>query len=153
MPVYLFVWQLLAWSVTVVAFLPLTIPWGVLAYKIWHGAKEIEEDMSEELWSRSWRANLVLLITSPIFIVLDFVAAVWFELPAELVHIVIWVFFVAFVAWMMMFFFSLEDFFQGLLLTTLHVYLPAVTLMLLWWMTRWNPLFVYVLGWLKEPKG
>ena len=152
MPVYLFVWPLFAWSVTAVVLFPLMFPWSVVAYKIWHGFKEIEEDMGEELWARAWRVNGVLFFASPLFVLLDFVAADWFDLPAGWIHIVFLALFLSFAAWMMMYFFSMEDFFQGLMLATIHVYVPATLLFLLSLVIRWNPLFDYVLSWLKEPK-
>ena len=152
MPVFLFVRELLAWSVTVIALLPIMIPWSVLAYKIWHGAKEIEEEMSEELWSRAWRVNLLLFFVAPLFIVLDYFVAdeTWLGLPAGVTHIVFWIGLVSFVAWMMMYFFSQEDFFQGLMLATIYLYLPVFVLFLISLLFT-NPLQAYLLTWLTRP--
>ena len=154
MPLYLFAYHLLAWSVTAAILYPLMVPWSLIAYKIWHGAKPIEEDMREELLSRAWRANGVLLLTAPLFILFDYIVAdeSWLGLPPGPVHIVFIIGFIAFAAWMLMYFFSMEDFFQGLMLATLHLYLPVAVLFLLWLLIRWNPLFTYILGWLREPK-
>ena len=151
MAIYGFVLHLFAWSVFVAMLLPLTIPWSFLSYKIWHGAKEIDEDMSDEIWSRAWRVNGVLFLTAPVFLVLDYVAAMWLDLPAGPIHIVFYVAFMSFAAWMMMYFFSMEDFFQGLMLAVLHLYLPATLFFLIRLVISWNPLFTYILAWLKEP--
>lgn len=153
MPVYLFVWKLLAWSITVVILLPLTIPWSVLAHRIWRGEKPLDEDMSDELWSRAWRVNLLLFFAAPLFVLLDHVTSSdsWLGLPPGPIHIVFFILFVAFVAWMMMYFFSMEDFFQGLMMATLHLYMPATVLFLLWLIIGWNPLYSYILGWLTTP--
>ena len=51
----------------------------------------------------------------------------------------------------MMYFFSLEDFFQGLMLTTIYLYLPTA-LFVVTFGFRWYPLFTYVLTWMKDPK-
>jgi hypothetical protein len=153
MPVYLFAWNLLAWSVTVAILYPLMVPWSMLAYKIWHGAKPIDEEMKEELLSRALRVNGILFFTAPIFILFDYVASDenWLGLPPGYVHIVFLILFVAFAAWMMMYYFSMEDFFQGLMLTILHLYLPATLLFLIWLVITWNPLFEYIRGWLRMP--
>jgi hypothetical protein len=149
---YLFIWNMLAWSLAVAGFPPLTIPWGVMAFKIWHGTKPIDEELSDELWSRSWRASVMMFLAAIGFLLLDFVAADWLGLPVGPVHIVFLVVFLAAAAGLMMHYFSMEDFFQGLSMTILYLYIPAALLVPLWWLIGWNPLFTYVLSWLVQPK-
>ncbi|MBI2803734.1 MAG: hypothetical protein HYX68_01960 [Planctomycetes bacterium] len=152
MEIYLFTRNIFAWSVTVAVLFPLTIPWAMLAYKIWHGNKEIEEEMGEELLSRSWRATLVLGVASPAFVFLDYLIVEQIGMPSGPTHVVFLLSFLAFAAWMMFFFFGMEDFFQGLMLSVIFLYLPTAVLFVLWLIIRWNPLFTFVLGWLSEPK-
>jgi hypothetical protein len=152
MELYLFFWKTLAWSITVAGFPPLTIPWGVLAYKIWHGSKPIDEELSDELWSRSWRVSLTMLGIAALFMGLDFATVDWFGVPEGAVHIVYFFGCLALASGLMMFFFSMEDFFQGLSLAVLYLFIPAAVLWVLWWLIGWNPLYSYVLSWLSEPK-
>jgi hypothetical protein len=153
MPLYLFVWKLLAWSITVAVLFPLTIPWAALSYKIWHGNKPIDEELSEEIWSRAWRASLFFAIAAVVFLVLDFITgdADWLALPAGLVHIVCYLGFLAVAACIMHYCFSMEDFLQGLNLAVIFLYIPMAVLFVLWLLIGWNVLFTYVLSWLREP--
>ena len=153
MEIYLFFWKTLVWSITIAGFPPLTIPWGVFAYKIWHGgSKPIDEELSEELWSRSWRASLTMFGAAALFMGLDYATVDWLEMPAGAVHIVYFFSFLSLISWFLMFFFSMEDFFQGLSLAVLYLYIPAAVLWVLWWLIGWNPLYSYVLSWLTMPK-
>jgi hypothetical protein len=88
-----------------------------------------------------------------VFVFLDYLAVDdgWLGLPAGPMHVVILIAFLALAAWWMMYFFYLEDFFQGLMLAMIYLYLPTA-LFVLSCGHRWNPLFEYVLSWLKEPK-
>ncbi len=152
MEIYLFVWKMLAWSVTVSLLPPLTIPWGVLAYKIWHGNTAIDEELREELWVRSTYASFALIVPALFFPVLDYMIVDWLELPAGPVHIVILLSVLSLAASMLMYFFSLEDFFQGLILLCIYWYVPAALLWIIALIVR-NPLFDYVLQWLQAPKA
>jgi len=150
---YRFPYYVLAWTVTVAIMGLVTFPWAMLAYKIRHGANEIDEEIREELLQRSWYFGWALAAAAVMFVVLDYVSVneAWLNLPAGPLHIVYLVAFVSLAAWWSMYFFSLEDFFQGLMLTTIYVYVPTA-LMTLAFGHRWNLLFVYVLTWLKDPK-
>ena len=151
MAIYGFVWHLFAWSVFVAVLFPLTIPWAFFSYKIWLGERRLDEDMEEELWPRAWRLCLALFLAAPVFVAVDYVIADQLEFPSGPIHIVFYLGFLSFAAWMMMFFFSLEDFFQGLMLSTIFLYLPAALFFVLSRVITWNPLFTFIVGWLKEP--
>ena len=148
-----FPYYILAWTLTVALLGIVTFPWAMLAYKIWHGSKEIDEDFREELLQRSWRAGWSLAFASAIFVVLDYVTVSddWFGLPAGPGHIVYLIAFVCLAGWWMMYFFSLEDFLQGFILAVIYLYLP-MALFVLTFGYRWNLVFIYVLTWLKDPK-
>jgi len=151
MAIYDFVRHMLAWSILAAVLGFVGFPWGMLTYKIWHGDKPIDEEFGEELLRRSWYYGWALGGIAIVFLFLDFFIINQFEIPAGPVHIVFYVCFLSVAGWWAMFFFSLEDFFQGLILAVIYLYLPTLVLYLLWWLIRWNPLFTYVLGWLIEP--
>jgi len=145
---------MLAWSVTVAVLGFVTFPWLMVAYKIWHGNKPIDEDLKDELLIRSWFAGWALGAMAIGFVLLDYSATDenWLFLPAGPVHIVLFVGYIALAAWGMMYFFSMEDFFQGLSLAVIYLYVPTALLFLLSLLFD-NPLQVYVLKWLVEPKA
>src|SRR5207249_9184004 len=61
----------------------ITIPWGVLAYKIWHGNKPIDEDLKEEIWIRSTFASLVFVVAGVVVAVLDYMTIKFLGLPTR----------------------------------------------------------------------
>jgi hypothetical protein len=150
---YRFPYYLLAWTLTVAILGVVTFPWAIPAYKIWHGAKEIDEELRDELLQRSWYFGWALAFAAAAFVVLDYVTVddAWLGLPAGPMHVVFLIGFLALAAWWLMYFFSMEDFFSGLMLAVIYLYLPA-TLLACTWGHAWNPLFRYVLTWLKDPK-
>jgi hypothetical protein len=150
---YRFPYYLLAWSVTVALMGLVLFPWAMFAYKIWHGNKPIDDDLREELLKRSWYFGWALAAAAAVFALVDYVLvdADWLGLPAGPMHIILLLSFLALAAWWMMYFFSLEDFFQGLMLALIYLYLPTALLVVTWG-HRWNILFTYVLSWLKDPK-
>ena len=152
MAIYDSVWKMLAWSVTVAFLLPITIPWGVVSYKIWHGNKPIEEELKEQLWWRSFLASIALFAGAVVCASIDFAIVDWFDLPAGIVHFVFLIALLSFASWMLMYFFSLEDFFQGLIMLMIYWYVPTALLFIIQWMVR-NPLFDHVKTWLIEPKA
>ncbi len=151
---YRFPYYLLAWTLTVAIMGVVLFPWAMPAYKIWHGNKAIDEEFREELLGRSWRAGLALAFAAVVFVLLDYVTTDddWLKLPTGPMHLVFLIGFLALAAWWMFYFFSLEDFFQGLMLATIYLYVPVLVLAVVWWGIRWNPIFTYVLAWLKDPK-
>jgi hypothetical protein len=154
MPLYLFFWNMLAWSITIAVLCPLTIPWAWLSYKIWHGNKPIEEEMDEELWTRSFWASFYMALASVVWLFLDYEAVEWTEFPSGPVHTVFYLSFLALAAYIMLHSFSLEDFFQGLNLAVIYLYIPTGVFFVLWLLIRGfltYGLFSYVLSWLKDP--
>jgi len=152
MQIYTFAQHMLAWSVTVAVLGFVTFPWAVVAYKIWHGNKPIDEDIKDELLIRSWFAGWTLGAASSAFVLLDYAAAdegyLW--LPAGPVHVVFFIGYLCIAAWALMYFFSMEDFFQGLSLAVIYLYVPTALLFALSYLFN-NPLQGYVLTWLVDP--
>jgi hypothetical protein len=147
MPLFLFVWDILAWSITVSLLGVVIFPWGILAYKIWYGNKPIDEEMKEELLWRSFVAGWSLAAAAAVFLVLDFMCGN-LDLPAGPVHMVFYLAFMFLAAGIMKYCFSMEDVLQALILAVLYLYIPAGCLFFL---RSWNPLYKYVLTWLLEP--
>lgn len=148
---YTFVQNMLAWSLLAALLGFITFPWGMFAYKIWHGDKPIDEELGEELLRRSWYFGWALAGAAVVFLVLDHFIVRQFELPAGPIHIFFYIAFLSLAGWWAMFFYSLEDFLQGLILALIYLYLPALVLYVLWFIINWNPLFTYVLSWLPTP--
>ncbi|MSU77298.1 MAG: hypothetical protein EXS16_04285 [Gemmataceae bacterium] len=151
MEIYSFVWNMLAWSVTVAVLGLVTFPWAMLTYKIWHGNKEIDEELGEELFTRSFYYGWALAFAAVGFTLCDNATITWFELPEGPIHIVYYVCFVSLTAWWSMYFFSLEDFLQGIVFAVIYLYLPAAILFVLWKIIGWNIVFTYVCSWLLVP--
>jgi hypothetical protein len=150
---YRFPYYLLAWTLTVAMLGFVIFPWAIVAYKIRHGTRPIDEEIREELLARSWRFGWALALAAILFVALDYVAVNdgFFGFPAGPMHLVFLIGFVALTAWWTWYFFSLEDFFQGLMLAVIYLYLPTVIFVITFG-HRWNLLFTYVLSWLKDPK-
>jgi hypothetical protein len=154
MELYLFVWGALAWTVALAGLGPLTAPLALYAYKIWHGRRPIDDEMQDELWRRAGWGTFWIGLTAWAFLLLDYVLATWAELPAGLVHVVIFLSLVSMLAWVLMLYFAMEDFFQGLSLLLIYVYLPVL---LLWLPNRLifgkdNAYLNWFYGWLATPK-
>jgi len=152
MEIYLFVYHMMAWSVTVAVLQPLMIPWAWLAYRLWHGAKPIDEDLVEQLWTRATLASLVLTVVAVVFLLLDWATITWIDLKpnAGVIHIVYYLGFIALSAWLFMYVFSMEDYFDGLSMMVLYLYIPTAIFFALSLLFD-NPLQVYVLKWLEKP--
>ncbi len=153
MEIYTFAQHMLAWSTTVAVLGFITFPWAIVAYKIWHGNKAIDDDVRDELLQRSWFAGWALGAAAIVFVLLDYLTAdeAWLGLPAGPMHCVFFVGYLALAGWWMMFFFSMEDYFQGLSLAVIYLYVPAALFFVLSLLFD-NPLQVFVLKWLVEPK-
>ncbi|MBM3992907.1 MAG: hypothetical protein FJ303_01945 [Planctomycetes bacterium] len=150
---YIFSWNMLAWTLSVSVLFPLTAPWAVYAYKIWHGVKEIREEFEDELWPRGWRASLFFALAAVGITALDyFVIEMLVDLPAGIVHFVLLIGFLGLASGIMIYCFSLEDFFQGLNITVIYLFIPTTIFVILWWIVEWNVLFTFVRSWLKDPK-
>ena len=151
MEIYLFAQHLLAWSITIAVLGFIAFPWAIVAYKIWHGNKEIDEEMSEELFARSWRMGWVLGLSAIVVLFVDWLIVEQAAVPAGPVHVVFLMVLIALAAGLMFFFFYLEDFFQGLMLAAIYLFLPTAVFYVLWWLIGWNPLFSFILSWLTTP--
>ncbi len=155
MPLYLFIWNMLSWTITVAVLWPVMFPWTKVAYRIWHGRTPIEEELEEELWTRSFYASTALTGAAIVILLLDYVTVDWLDLPAGPVHCVYYVALLTLAAGMMYYCFFMEDFFQGLSLTVIYLYIPVAVLFVVWLIIhRFFPygLFSYVLSWLKNPE-
>jgi hypothetical protein len=150
MQLYLAVWYLLAWSVTISLLSIVIFPWGILAYKIWHGAKPIDEELGEELLGRSWGAGWRLFLAAIAFTFLDYLVVAWLDLPPGWIHMLFYIGFLFYVSWVMAYCYSLEDQLQGLILAVIYLYIPTAILWLI--PTRWNLPYSYVLSWLIQPE-
>jgi hypothetical protein len=153
---YSVVWEIFAWSITVAVLWPVMFPWLVLAYKIWHGRTPIEEEMAEELWTRSAIASFALTITAVAFLFADYAIVEFVGFPAGVIHLVFFVGFLSLAAGIMYYCFYMEDFFQGMSLAIIYLYIPALVLFLIWLAIRniafiKYGLFSYVQSWLADP--
>lgn len=151
---YRFPYYVLAWILTVAMLGIILFPWAMVCYKIYHGNKEIDEEFREELFGRSLRFGFALAFLAPVFGLFDYFCSsdAWLGFPPGPVHLVFLLSFISLAAWLAMYFFSFEDFFQGLTVATLYLLMPAFVFAITWG-HRWNLLFVYVLSWLKDPKA
>lgn len=152
MEIYLFVHQILAWSITVAVLQPLMIPWAWVAYRIWHGHKPIDEELDEGLWIRATLASLAVTAIAVVFLLCDWATVAWLEMKpnAGVIHVVYYVGFLTLSAWLMMYLFSIEDYFGGLSMIVIYLYIPTAILFAVSYLFA-NPLHVYVLQWLEKP--
>src|SRR5688500_382902 len=140
MDIYQFFWSALAWTVTVAVLFPINVPMAALAFRIWQGPRREDHMETDEFWKRSALAALVIALVSVAFVFIDYVLWAWAELPAGPVHLVVFTGYLAAVVWMMMLFFEVEDFFQGLSLAVIYLYIPVFILWLLNWpIGFWEP--------------
>jgi hypothetical protein len=152
--VYLFFWHALTWTITIAAFPIVTGPWGPYAYKVWFGNKEIDEDLREEMWIRSIWCSGALFVAALLFAALDYFTYDLIDIKkaAGPIHIVYLLLFLILVAFAMMHFYALEDFFSGLSLAVIYLYIPVAVCAGVYWLKNWNPLADYVYSWLTKPQ-
>jgi hypothetical protein len=152
MELYLFVWGTLAWTVTIAVLWPVNVPLAWVSYRIWHGTKPIDEEMQEELWRRAAWGSGLIGVSALVFVVFDYILWNWAGLPSGPVHLIVYLSLVALATWVLMLYFALEDFFQGLSMLLLYFYLPVFVL---WLPNRlfgmWDPLLGWVKAWLEKP--
>ena len=144
MEMYLFVWGTLIWTIAIAALWPVNAPMAVLSYRIWNGTRPIDEEMQEELWRRAIYGSAVLAVAAWAFLVLDYLLASWAELPAGLVHMILLLVLLGVMTWIVMLFFAMEDFFAGLSLLIIYLYLPVFVL---WPLNQFLGIFNWLLGW------
>jgi hypothetical protein len=139
----------LAWLATIALLWPLNIPLAALAYKIRQGHAPISME-PQEFWLRCTFATLFLELVTIGTVGLDYFLAEDADLPAGVVHIVVFVGYGAVAWWLFFIMFALEDPFQGLSMFCIYLYLPMMVLFLVNKMFGlWNPLLNLALGWLK----
>lgn len=158
MDIFQFFWGALAWTAAVALFWPVNIAMAALAFRIWRETRDTDIEGSE-LWIRSALASFTVAVVAVAFVLLDWVLADLAEFPAGIVHLAIFVGFLAVASWAMLYMFSLEDFFAGLSLAVIYLFLPAIALFLLNalfgllspYLRFCDPVVGVVYAWLKAP--
>jgi hypothetical protein len=137
---------------------PVNIPLAALAFRIWRETKQTDVEGSE-LWIRSGLASFGVAVACAAFLGLDYVLAELAEFPAGPIHIIAFVGFLAVACWVMAYMFSFEDYFQGVSLTIIYLFLPLIALFVLNGMLGllsqslrfWDPVVSVAKYCLKEP--
>lgn len=149
MELFSFFRGLFAWMATIGILWPLNIPLAALAYKIRNGPKELDIE-SDELWTRSTFASLVMALVTVAFVWLDWYIVDSMEFPSGIVHMVMVMGYIPAGMWIMTLFFGFGDLLDGLSTFTLYVMLP---IMVLWTVNQilgvWNPLLDFAYDWIK----
>jgi hypothetical protein len=128
--IFVFFWGALAWTVTVAALWPINIPMAALSFRIWRETKASDIE-GTELWIRAFLASTCITVIAVVFVAIDYVIVELMELPPGPVHITVFVGMLALACVAMLYMFSLEDFFQGLSLAMIYLFLPVLALFLL----------------------
>ncbi len=158
MDIFQFFWGALAWTVTVAALWPVNAPMAALSFRIWRETKESDIE-GGELWVRAFLASFILAVLVVVFVAIDYVLADLAEFPPGIIHLVVFVSFLALGCWVMLYIFSLGDFFEGLSLVVIYLFLPVIVLWLLNALLGlispslrfWDPLVNLATLWLKQP--
>jgi hypothetical protein len=158
MDIFQFFWGALAWTVTVAVLWPVNTAMAALAFRIWRESKESDIE-GNELWIRSLYASTALAAVTAVFVVVDYVLADLAELPPGPVHLSVFLGLMASAAGIMLYMFSLEDFFQGLSLAAIYLFLPVFGLFLLNGLLGlinpslrfWDWPVGWATAWLKQP--
>ena len=154
MALYGFVWDALAWTVTVLALWPVNVPLAFLGYRVWSKNTPPPDTEWSEIWMRSALAALVIGLASVVMVVLDYLLVAWADLPAGPIHLTVFLALLALATWLLMLFYEIEDFFEAFSLFIIYVYLPVLVLWgLNWLLGFWNPLLTFVKAWLAEPRA
>ena len=114
-----------------------------------------------ELWIRSFLSSFLLALLCLAFVVVDYCLADLAELPPGPIHLVVFIGFIALSASVLVYTFSLEDYFQGLSMSVIYLAIPVIALYLLNGMLGffsnslrfWDPVVSIVKYWLKDPVG
>lgn len=154
MEIYNFLRGSLAWVASVALLYPLYVPLLFYGHRIREGpVREDDETQMDngEVWTRSFLGALVVWVLTVVCIFLDLLLADWLDLPAGIVHLVIVIAFFAAASFLLMQFFAYEDYFYGLSLLALSLFLPIVVLFIANSLVGfWNPWLNFLLGYLKE---
>ena len=150
MELYNFLRGTLAWTATIAGLWPLNIPLVALAYKIQNGPKAIEME-KQEFWLRSTFAALCVAVLTIAAVIVDYIIT-GMEFPAGPIHLAIFMAYIPAAVWILFLFFALDDLTQASTVLLFFVYMPAIVLYVLNWITGlWDPLLGYANSWLKVP--
>jgi len=158
--IFQFAWSMLAWTVTVAALWPLNVPMAALSFRIWRETRESDIEGSE-LWVRAFLASTSLAVLTILFVAVDWAIADQAEFAPGVVHMTILVGFLAAASGIVVYIFSLDDFFQGVSLVIIYVFLPVIVLWLLnsllglinGSLRFWDPMVNIAKYWLVQPAG
>jgi hypothetical protein len=156
--IFQFTWAALAWTATIAALWPANAPMAALAFRIWRETRQSDIEGSE-LWIRAFMASAALAILMVGFVLLDWVLADLAEFPAGPIHLLAFVGFVALAPVVVQYLFSLSDYFEGLSLVVVYLFLPLLVLFLLNLLLGllspslrfWDPLVNLATIWLIKP--
>ena len=155
MELYNFFRGTLAWSATIACLWPVNAPWLAFAFKIQHGSKPIDME-NDEYWTRSFVTSLVLGLVTAAFVFVDYMLADWADLPAGVIHMIVYAGYLPFAVWILTLFFAMDDLLNGLSLFIIYLYLPVLVVLLLnglLWLVklniRWDWFYGIPAMWLK----
>ncbi len=117
MEIYGFVRGALAWMASIACLIAINSPLLYATYRISVGRVPEDDETrmdNDELWTRSLYASGVLAVTTVAFFFVDYVLAVWAEVPAGVVHFTLFLAYVPAAAFVLTYFFAQEDIFKGL---------------------------------------
>jgi hypothetical protein len=148
----------LAWMTTVAVLWPVNAPMAALAFRIWRETKQTDIEGSE-LWIRAFLASGALALLMVGFVLVDWLLADVAEITSGPIHLVILIGFIALASLVVQYLFSLDDYFEGLSLVIVYLFLPLFVLFvlnaLLGWLSPslrfWDPLVNLASGWLVKP--
>jgi hypothetical protein len=158
--IFQFSWAALAWTATIAVLFPLNAPMAALAFRIWRETKETDIE-GGELWTRAFLASGALALIMVGFVLLDWVLADVAEIASGPIHLAVFIGFVALAALVVQYMFSLDDYFQGLSMVIVYLFLPLFALFvlnaLLGWLNPslrfWDPVVRFVEDWLVKPSA
>jgi hypothetical protein len=157
MEFYSFLRGSLAWIASWVLLYPLYVPALFYAHRIREGPVPEDDETrmdNGEVWTRSFLGALVIWLLTVACLFADLILADWLALPAGIIHMVILIVFFGAAAFLLMQFFAYDDYFFGLSLLSLSLFLPILVLFIANSLVGfWNPWLNFLLGYLKEPRA
>lgn len=158
--IFEFSWAALAWMATIAILWPVNAPMAALAFRIWRETKDTDIE-GGELWTRAFLTSGALALLMVGFVMLDWVLADVAEIASGPIHLAVVIGFVALASWVVQYLFSLDDYFEGLSMVLVYLFLPLLALFalnaLLGWLNPslrfWDPLVNLVEGWLVKPSS
>jgi len=157
MEFYSFVRTSLAWIASIALLYPVNVPLLFAAHRIREGrvAEDDENRMeNDEVWTRSFLGALVVALLLLAFLFGDLVLADWLGLPAGIIHMVVLITYLAAASFLLMQFFAYDDYFYGLSLLSLYLFLPIFVLLAVNSLVGfWNPVLGFFLNYIKEVRA